>query len=79
MVLFPGAEPMSPTGTGYSSIARAPIFRRRRLADLPDGCPQEWVGMTNQQLMDLYCVAVGNAVASPDAQVSAKLGGWVGA
>jgi hypothetical protein len=36
-------------------------------ADLPDGAPCSWAGVTNQQLMDQYGVAVGGVIAPPDA------------
>jgi G8 domain len=48
-------------------------------ADLPDGAPRRWAGMTNQQLMDLYGVAVGGVVATPDAVTADNIGGLIGA
>jgi hypothetical protein len=49
------------------------------LADLPAGYPKTWIGKTNQQLMGLYGVAAGNAVAPDSAASFDNIGGLVGA
>jgi hypothetical protein len=47
--------------------------------DLPEGAPSTWAGLTNQQLMDQYGVAVGGVVAPPDAVMYDNIGGLFGA
>jgi hypothetical protein len=47
-------------------------------ADLPEGAPRRWAGLTNQQLMDQYGVAVGGVVAPPDAVTYDDIGGLIG-
>jgi hypothetical protein len=44
----------------------------------PDGVPAEYVGLTNQQLMDLYGVCVGGTIAPPDAERSDNIIGLLG-
>jgi hypothetical protein len=52
-----------------------PFLRR---ADVPDGYPKIWAGMTNQQLMDQFGVAAGNAIAPDDASAPTNIDGLVG-
>jgi hypothetical protein len=46
--------------------------------DAPDGVPPEYVGLTNQQLMDLYGVSVGGAIAPRDTVMSDDIVGLLG-
>jgi hypothetical protein len=46
-------------------------------ADLPNGAPSSWAGLTNQQLMNRYGVAVGGDVAPPDAVLYDNMGALV--
>jgi hypothetical protein len=47
--------------------------------DLPEGAPRAWAGLTNQQLMNRYGVAVGGVVAPSNAAAHDNIGGLFGA